>query len=220
MKPVLLSLVFFAVMSNVTAQAFEDRIEYNKEKHACLAIEFKYPPQAVENAIVNKLNKLGFKGKEEKGLLNKDKGFRVYKNSLITDISVSRYDYVINVDRKSRRADDEAVLYLLIMKDDVNALSRLNTEELGNAKKFLINLHPDIEEAHLEIQILDQEELLGKAEKKLRSLETDKEDMEKKIQKLQAEIKDNEGEQEKQKAEIGNQSKALDALKAKRKKSA
>jgi hypothetical protein len=220
MKQGLLFLLLLAVLNNGYAQAFEDKIEYNKEKHACLAIEFKFPPQAVENAIVEKLNKLGFKGREEKGLLNKDKGFRVYKNALITDITASRFDYVIYVDRKSRRADDEAVLYMIIMRDEVSVLSRLNTEELGNAKKFLVNLHPHIEEAHLELQILDQEDLLSKAEKKLRKLETDKEDMQKKIQKLQADIKDNESEQEKQKAEIENQMKSLEALKGKRKKSA
>lgn len=200
--------------------AYEDKIEYNKEKQACLVMEYNFPQLAVENAVISKMNKLGFKGKEEKGMFNKDKGFRVYKDALIGDISSSRYNYVINVDRKSRKETDAAVLYLVIMKDDGNALPRLNTEELSNAKSFLSNLLPDIEAEYLELQITAQEDVVMKAEKKLKSLQTDKEDMEKRVKKLQDDIEQNKKDQEKQTSEIENQRKALDGLKGKRKASA
>jgi len=163
------------------------------------------------------MNKLGYKGKEEKGMFNKDKGFRVYKDAMIGDISPGRYNYVVNVDRKSKKESDAAVLYLIIMKDDGNALSRLNTEELGKAKAFLYNLLPDIEAENLELQITAQEDVVSKAEKKLKSLQNDKDDMEKRIKKLQDDIKQNEKDQEKQTSEIDNQRKALESLKEKRK---
>jgi len=217
MRKFILSLIFLPASLFLKAQAYEDKIEYNKEKQACIAIEYNYSPQAVENAIISKMNKLGYKGKEEKGMFNKDKGFRVYKDAMIGDISPGRYDYIINVDRKSKKESDAAVLYLIIMKDNGNALSRLNSEELGNAKSFLYNLLPDIEEADLELQIAAQEDVVGKAEKKLKSLQSDKDDMEKRIKKLQDDIKNNEKDQEKQNAEIENQRKALEALKGKRK---
>ena len=141
MNKFFLSLILFGASFLVKAQnAYEDKIEYNKEKQACLVMEYNFSQAAVENAVVARMNKLGFKGKEEKGMFNKDKGFRVYKDALIGDISPGRYNYIINVDRKSRKESDAAVLYLIIMKDDGNALSRLNTEELGNAKTFLNNL--------------------------------------------------------------------------------
>ena len=216
------ALFLFLVSSNLflQAQAFEDKIEYNKEKQACLVIEYNFPTQAVENAVVAKLNKLGYKGKEEKGMFNKNKGFRVYEDAMVGDISPSRYDYVINVDRKSRKESEAAVLYLIVMKDNSNALSRLNTEELDNAKTFLSKLLPDIEEANLELQITAQEDVVVKAEKKLKNLQTDKDDMERKIKKLQDDIKENEKNQERQTSEIENQRKALESLKAKRKSSA
>ena len=220
MRKLILSLIFLPISFFLKAQAFEDKIEYNKVKQACIVMEYDYPPQAVENAIIARMNKLGFKGKEEKGMFNKDKGFRIYKEALIGDISPSRYDYIINVDRKSKKEADAAVLYLIIMKDDANALSRLNTEELGSAKSFLYNLLPEIEAANLELQITAQEDVVVKAEKRLKSLQSDKDDMEKKIKRLQDDIKTNEKDQEKQNAEIENQRKALDALKAKRKTSA
>jgi len=218
MNKLLLSFVLLGASFLLKAQtAYEDKIEYNKTKQACLVIEYNFPSLAVENAFVAKMDKLGFKGKEEKGMFNKDKGFRVYKDALIGDISPGRYNYVINVDRKSRKESDAAVLYLIIMKDDGNALSRLNTEELENAKAFLTNLLPDIEAANLELQITAQEDVVSKAEKKLKSLQSDKDDMEKRIKKLQDDIKQNEKDQDKQTSEIDNQRKALEALRAKRK---
>lgn len=221
MNKFFLSLILLGTSFLLRAQnAYEDKIEYNKEKQACLVMEYNYPPLAVENAVVSRMNKLGYKGKEEKGMFNKDKGFKVYKDALVADISPSRYSYVINVDRKSRKESDAAVLYLVIMKDDGNALSRLNTEELGNAKSFLTNLLPDIEAENLELQITAQEDVVGKAEKKLKSLQSDKDDMEKRIKKLQDDIQQNIKDQEKQTSEIENQRKALDALKGKRKASA
>lgn len=220
MRKPILTLILMAASFVTKAQAYEDKIEYNKEKQACIVMEYDYPPLAVENAIVAKMNKLGYKGKEEKGMFNKDKGFRVYKDVMIGDISPSRYNYIVNVDRKSRKETDDAVLYLIIMKEDVNALSRLNTEELGNAKSFLFDLLPDIEAENLELQITAQEDVVVKAEKKLKTLRDDKDDMEKRVKKLQDDIKQNEKDQEKQTSEIENQRKALDALKSKRKGSA
>jgi len=220
MRKLILSLIFLHASFLLKAQAIEDKIEYNKEKQACIVMEYDFPPQAVENAITARMNKLGFKGKEEKGMFNKDKGFRIYKEALVGDISPSRYDYIINIDRKSKKESETAVLYLIIMKDGANALSRLNTEELGSAKAFLYNLLPDIEAANLELQITAQEDAVVKAEKRLKSLQSDKDDMEKRIRKLQDDIKTNEKDQEKQNSEIENQRKALDALKAKRKASA
>jgi hypothetical protein len=220
MRKTALSLVFLSASLLLKSQAFEDKIEYNKEKQACLVMEYNFPQQAVENAIIARMNKLGYKGKEEKGVFNRDRGFKVYKDAMVSDISASRYDYVVNVDRKSKKESESAVLYLVVMKDNSNALSRLNTEELGNAKAFLTNLLPDIEVANLELQITAQEDVVLKAEKKLKNLQTDKDDMEKRIKKLQDDIKENEKNQEKQTGEIENQRKALDALKAKRKTSA
>ena len=220
MNKFFLLLMFLSTSFLLHAQAYEDKIEYNKEKQACLVMEYNFPPLAVENAIISKMNKLGYKGKEERGVFNKDRGFRVYKDAMISDISSTRYNYVINVDRKSRKDDESAVLYIIIMKDDGNALSRLNTEDLGKAKSFLYNLIPDIEAENLELQIIAQEDVVGKAEKRLKTLQSDKEDMEKRVKKLQDDIKQNEKDQEKQNAEIESQRKALDALKAKRKTSA
>jgi hypothetical protein len=199
------------------AQAYESKIEYDKKKQAAFVIEFPYPPEAVENAILKKMEKYGYKGKEEKGLFNKDKGFRVYKNAFITPISNKKLDYVIQVERKSRKEKDEAVLYMIILKDDENAVPGFDGTDMRNAKTFLNDLMPDVEEAHLELQIRDQEDALAKSEKKLKTLQTDKTDMENKIKKLQEDIEDNVKDQEETQKDIDNQRQLLESLRSKRK---
>ena len=207
--------LLFSTMSD--AQAYEGKIDFDKKKQAAFVIEFPYSPEVVENAFINRMDKLGYRGKEEKGIFNKDKGFRVYKNAYITDISNKRFDYIINVERKSRRDEDEAVLYLLVMNNEENAIDKFDAADMSRAKEFLNKLLPDVEVANLELEIRSQEDIVAKAEKKLKTLQNDKEEMESKIKKLQDDIKDNEKDQEDTKKDIENQKANLENLKLKRK---
>jgi peptidoglycan hydrolase CwlO-like protein len=213
----LLLLVLITGAITLQAQVREETIEYNKEKQSCLAIHYKYPPEAVENAIREKMKKMGYRTKEEKGLFNPDKGFIVANNAIIKEISPNRYDYVVKVDKKGKEGD-ETDLYLLVMQNNVNMISELRKiGELASARSFLSDIVPDIELAHLDLKIKDQEEVVSKAEKKLDGLKGNKEDMEKKIKKLQEEIDKNLTDQESQQAEIENLKKILEELKAKKK---
>jgi hypothetical protein len=220
MRKTTLSLFFLTVFFLLKAQPYQDKIEYNKQKQACMAMNYNYPPEAVENALISKLIKLGYIGKEEKGLFNKDKGFRVYKETSLGEVSPNKYDYVINIQRKSSREPDETTFYVLVFKDDVNALSKLSSEEVGKLKSFLSNLLTDVEDAHLEILISAQMAAVGKAEKKYKTLLEDSVQIQNKIKKLEEELNTNLKEQETQRKEIENQNKALDALKGRRKVSA
>jgi hypothetical protein len=174
----------------------------------------------VENALIAKLTKMGYMGKEEKGLFNKDKGFRVYKETTLGEVSPNKYDYVINVQRKSAKESDETTLYVLVLKDDVNALSKLSSEEVGKLKSFLNNLLPEVEDANLELLITAQVAAVGKAEKKYKTLLEDSVQIQNKIKKLQEELNLNLKDQETQRKEIENQNQKLDALKGRRKGSA
>jgi len=208
-----ISLLFFSVTMiavSVMAQAYESSIQYDKKKQNGIAVDYSYPAQAVENAIVKKLEKMGYKPKEEKGILNRDKGFLVYKNIYFTDISKDRMDYMIKVEKKSRKAEDESVLYMIMMKDDKNALTIMEASDVGKAKVFLNNMLPDIEAANLELQIKVQEEIVAKAERKLNDLKTDQASLEKKLQ-------DNKSAQETTQKDIEDQKQALGILIGKRK---
>lgn len=193
----------------VTAQAYEDKVQYDKKKQEAIAIEYSYPPEAVQNAIIQKFSKLGYKPKEEKGLFNPDKGFIIFKNAYVTEISPERMDYIFNIVRKSRKEKDETVLYLILYQKDKNALLTLESYSIGKAKSLLNEMLPDIEEANLELQIKDQENSLAKAEKKLKNLQDEKRDLEKKL-------RENESSQEDTVKDIDNQRQNLELLKGKR----
>jgi hypothetical protein len=68
MRKTILLLTLIISSFILKAQAYEDKIEYNKVKQACIVMEYNFPPLAVENAVISKMNKLGYKGKEEKGI--------------------------------------------------------------------------------------------------------------------------------------------------------
>lgn len=192
------------------AQSYEASIQYDKKKQPAIAIEYPFQSQAVENAIVQKLSKMGYKAKEEKGILNRDKGFLVYKNIFITDINSDRMDYLVKIERKSRKESDESILYLVMLKDDKNALTLLDAAGTGKAKSFLNNLLPEVEAADLELQILAQAEVVAKAEKKLRDLKEEQASLEQKI------LENRSGQEATQK-DIEAQKQALGVLEGKRK---
>ena len=218
MRSILFLLLAFTFSSAIFSQAYEGTIDYDKKKQDAFVIEYPYPPEAVENALIKRMEEMGYKGKEERGLFNKDKGFRVYKSAYISDITSGSMDYAFKVE--SKRKGKESVVYMVILgKDGANAKSMFESSGVNNAKSFLNNLQPMVEESNLELQIKDQEEILAKAQKKLKDLKDDKDSMEKKIKKLQDDIKDNEKAQDNQQKEIEDQAHDLETLKAKRKNS-
>ena len=217
MKRSLLNSLFLFLPIFMTAQAKQGTVEYRKKKQDCFYINYNFPPEAVENALMGKLAKMGYKGREEKGMFNKDKGFNIYKEATLTDISPGKYDYVVNIERKSKKESDESVLYLLILNNDVNAVPLLGSEEKEKAKAFLEDLTLEVEDAHIEILIAAQAGVVTNAEKKLKQLQTDSVELQNKITKLQEDMSVNSKAQEAQLAEIANQRKILEAIKARKK---
>jgi hypothetical protein len=205
-------IILIAVLttgSGAFAQAYEGSVKYDKEKQDAIVIEYRYPAQAVENAFVQRMQKLGYKPKEEKGILNRDKGFLVFKNAYIPEISEKRYDYIIYVERKSRKEDDESIMYIVIKDNDFNIVKKLPVEESEQAKEYVNQMGPDIEDANLELQINAQQEVVNKAEKKLRDLEDEHSNLVKKLQ-------ENDRSREETRSDIETQRKALDVLRDKR----
>ncbi len=175
-----------------------------------MIIEFPYAPSVVEDAIIEKMEKMGYKKKESKGFL-------VYKGAIISAISSEPADYMIKVERKSRKEKDESVVYLLMNRGEENIMTRSDAFVNSNMKTFMNGMSPEVEAFNLEKEIQEQEALVIKAEKKFKDLKDDQETMEKKIKKLQEDLKTNDKDQQNQQKEIDNQKQILDAMKAKRK---
>lgn len=201
-------LMFLIAQLAVQAQAYEGSTEYEKKKQPAFLIDYAYPAEAVENAVVKKMGRLGYKSKEEKGLFNKDKGFRNFREAYITEISSDKMDYVIKVESKGKKSD-AAVIYLIVLKDGVNQKVNFDAYMLEKVKTFLNNLLPDVVAENLELEITAQEDAVAKAEKKLRNLKDDETSLEKKL-------KENREDQHNTEKEIQAKKEALDALKSKR----
>lgn len=194
-----------------SAQAYEDKVQYDKDKQAAIAVEYPFREEALENAFIDRMRREGAKPREEKGFLNRDKGFIVFKDAQVPDISKSRYDYVIKVEKKSKKSVNESVLYLVILKKEENVIASMSNADLSKTKKFLNNLLPDVEAAELELQIRDAEQSLADAEKKLRALQGEKEELDKKL------VENNLAREETSK-EIESRKLGVQTLKGKRKK--
>ena len=218
MKRLILTLsAIFILIGFISAQAYEGTIEYKKKKNSAFVIEYPFSPEAVENAIDQKMEKLGNKGREEKGLFNGDKGFKTYSHVFLPEVSDASIDYVIKVERKSKRENDRSIVYMIMMKDAANQMDLMDAEGNGKAKSFLNNFNPNIEAAHLEMKIKDQEDGVAKAEKKYKKLQDDQADMESKIKKLKDNLEENARNQKDAAKSLEDQKQALEALKATRK---
>ncbi len=210
MKNILCLAVLSLAFSNmVAAQSYEGTTKYDKKTQRAILIDYGFPPEAVQNAFIAKMAKLGYKAKEEKGLFNRDKGFIVFASAYVTDISNEAMDYIIYVEQKSKKEGDQSTLYMIMAKGDQNAMEKMDVLTIASAKSFLNNLVPDIETANLELQIKDQEEKLAKAEKKLRDLKDDQANLEKKLEVNRRDQVDSE-------KDVEGQKQALDILRAKR----
>ncbi|MGE5108327.1 MAG: hypothetical protein ACM3H8_12325 [Sphingobacteriales bacterium] len=208
MRKVILLAALFFISRIVLAQSYEGTVEYQKNKQLAAVIELPYPPGIVEDAIKDKMKRMGYSGKE-------NKGFVTFKG--VRDSNGKEMDYVIRVERKSRKEKDESVVYLFGQGATIDMVKTGNGSDMDILKSQLNKMRPDIEAYDLEIQITDQQETIKKAEKKYDNLQDDQKNLEKKLKKLQDDIEDNKNDQENQKKEIENQKKVLGTLKSKRK---
>jgi len=217
MKRFLLSIFVLWISSNTLfSQAYTGKIDYEKKSQDAVIMDYNYPQEAVENALIQKIEGMGNSAKQQKGLFNRDKGFIVFKNASVHDISEGTMDYIVKIERKSRKEKDETTVYLVINKDGANVISDMDAERMSRVKTFLSNLLPDVESANLELQIKAQETSVSKAEKKFKDLQDDQQSMEKKIRGLQDDLKTNAKNQENAQKEIDNQKQALELLRGKR----
>jgi len=208
-KLVFLTISMFGLSVSLWSQAYEGTIDYDKKKQDAFLIEFNYPPEAAENAIFQIFDKLGYKPKEEKGILNRDKGFKVYRNAFLNDVSSSSMDYLFKVEKRSRKETNSSVIYMVVQKDGQNAKAGFDQSMSERVKSFLNNLAPGVQAANLEIQIKDQEDVVAKAEKKLSNLKSDHDALAKKLL-------DNENDQTGTQKDIENQKMRLGELKGQR----
>ncbi|HEY8689240.1 MAG TPA: hypothetical protein VIM07_08395 [Chitinophagaceae bacterium] len=212
MRKILYTLItLFIFTITVSAQARYVFIDYKDVQKPAVQSEFTFPDKTVSDAIEEKLNKMGYKGKDTKG-------YTVYKGVVLPELGSQPYDLYFKVDRKSRKEKDIAVVSLLISTGNENFVSDSSDRRtIGNAKNYLDNLRTSIEAYDLKQQINAQQEIVTKAEKKYKSLQDDADDLFKKKKKLEQQIEDNLKAQKDQEVEIDKQKQFFGTIKARQK---
>jgi hypothetical protein len=216
-KVLLFSLFVLAVSLPAFSQVSQETIEFNKQKQSAFKMEYNFPEEALQKALENRMEQLGYRAKEEKGFLNRDKGFMVHKGAFVTEVTEKSMDYVFKIEPRAKKDKNGSVLYMVIMKDGTNAASALTDIEVERVKGFLTHLAPEAESSHLEMQIKGQEENLAKSEKKFKTLQSDSLSLENKLRETRLELDNIIKSQTFQQKEVENQKKLLDEMKAKRK---
>jgi len=148
----LLTVVF---SSALWAQVYEGTAEYDKKKYTAFLAEYDYQAPAVENALLKRFSKLGYRPREEKGLLNRDKGFKVFAGSIMNDITEGQADYLVKVEKRSRKEREISLLTIIILQNG-EALGRSVSEERANkVKSYLKSIIPDVAAESLELEKLE-----------------------------------------------------------------
>ena len=210
MKKIWSLLVLMALLPlSGWSQVYEGTAEFDKKKYPAFLAEYDYQVPAVENALLKRFSKLGYRPKEEKGIFNRDKGFQIFAGSVMNDITEGAADYMIKVEDRGKKGKESALLTLIVLQNG-EALGRGVSESRANAvKAYLKALIPDVIAENLELDIKAQEEAISKSEKKLETLKREKQDLERKIENNDRAQRDTENE-------IKAKQEGLEILKSKR----
>lgn len=211
MKKLVAFLLVCCMYLTASTQSTIEKVNYQKAEHEAIVNEIPYPEKTIMNAIDNKMQQLGYKGKSSKG-------YTVYKAVRLTQLGGGEYDLYFSAERKSRRNKDNSTLTMLVSTgNDVFATANDNASLMDNAKKYMDGITDMVAAYDLDLQVAAQIDIVDKATKKYNSLVDDGKNLEKKKKDIEKDIENNKKDQEKQLKEIENQKSALEALKGKTK---
>jgi hypothetical protein len=205
MKLFFLSAIATISTLGLFAQSQTGTTTFNKSPQPAVIYNLPYSAEAVANGVENKMNTYG-KPK-------KVKGFLMYKNILVTEISKNPVTIYFNAEKKSNKDDANAVLTMMISNEfDRFYAVEDNKELFESAKSFLNGFELSVVAANLELKIKDQDESVKKSDKKLKNLRDDGIDYEKQRKKLEDKISQNTLDITAQEQELNKQKEQLDGL--------
>lgn len=216
MKRVFTLIISLLVTGFVFAQApMPTTAEYNGQKYPCYIMEYNLPPDATQDVIVNKLKSEGYSA-------DKSKGYLVYRNTRLKDLDPDEpQDVLFKIDRKSRKDKDKSIVTMITAKSGVipedkvkGAKTVAAIEPSANSIAFLNSFQSNINLSAYNLAVSNQQDVVDKAEKKLKSLQDDQSKLEKKIKNLQDDLSKNKTDQQNQNDEISKQKSVLEQKRA------
>jgi hypothetical protein len=211
MRYLLTAFMAVAISSIAAAQSRTETVSYQKINRQAVVAEIPFPEKTVRDAIEDKMQQMGYKGKDVKG-------FTVYKGVRLSDLGSDSYDLYFAADRKSRKEKDYATLTLMISKGFESFVADSTDSKLiNNAKGYIDSIKVMIGAYDLEQQIIAQEDVIKKADKKYTNLIEDGVSLEKKKKNIENDIAENIKSQANKKTDTEKQRQILETLRARRK---
>lgn len=210
MRKLLLVAILSCTGAASFAQSHTETVEFQKMNREAIVAEIPFSEKIITAAILDTLQKLGYKGKESKG-------FVVYKGVTLPVLGRRTYDLYFSVERKSKKEKESSVVTLLMSREFDNFITiKSDPDVMDNAKNYMDSLRNIVAVYDLEQQIIEQQEVVKKNEKKLEELIDDAEEYDKMRKKLEEKIETNKKDRAKQKSETEIQTQILETLKARR----
>lgn len=210
MKKIFMAISAITFSLTASAQSETGTASFNKSAESAVIYNLSYSDEAVSNGLENKMNKWG-KAKKAKGYL-------LYRNVLVSDISKEPVSLYFSVDKKSSKDNGNATITMLIANEhDRFYKADEHGEMFSKAKEFLNSFKESVEAADLELKIASQDETVKKNDKKLKKLRDESIDNEKQKKKLEEKMAQNVKDIELQEKELATQKEQLDGLIKKRK---
>ena len=199
-------------ITSLAQSATESKVDLDKGPKTAAVIAIPYTEEVVENAVKSYMSKKGHRS-------DKSKGWMLFRGTKINDRDVEVVDLYFKVERKSRKDKDESWVYLIVGRPGENVGMRTaeDRHQLENGKELLNSMVAMIKATGLEASIAEQEEIVKKEERRLKTLEEDQRDLEKRIKNLEEKIAESKVDQRKQTDELSKQRATLEGLKARRK---
>lgn len=205
MKLIIFVIITAMITLNVNAQSLTGITSFNKSPQSSLIYNLPFSDEAVSDGIETKM--ISF------GKPRKMKGFLMYKNVRIPEISNDALTIYFGADKKSNKDNSNAVLTMLLANEGNRFYTTEENKELfSKAAIYLNTFEPAVAAASLELQIKEQDEVIKKTDKKLKHLRDDKIDFENQKKKLESKIEQNTNDIIKQEQDVTKQKELLDSL--------
>lgn len=214
MKKAILSLLCIsglAYSANSQSRAVEGVAEFQGKKVPAAVLELPYSQDIVEDAISDKMAAKGHKP-------TKAKDYKLYRSVSVGGES-KPYDVYVKIERKSRREKESSVVYLVLVQPGEPGSNEGSgsTAHVIAGKEFLNDYSEHVVAYNFQLEIIEQENIVKKLEKKQTSLLSDSTDLVAKIKLLDEKVLENSNDLLKQRREIEKQRLTLEAIKARKK---
>ncbi len=200
----------FFCTTRLFAQAYIGETELRSTKQAAAAIRLPYNNDPVEDGLKQYMMTKGFK-------YTSVSGFILFRSVPLDGMDTSLNDLYFKADAASRKEKDMTILSLIPAKRNQELTTRTLTDsaKLEKARLFLDSLAPFMTAYNTRLLLSSQQELVGKAQKKMNNLRSDSSDLQKRIRNLQADLDQNQKDQVKAAADLQTSINADDDTKKK-----